>query len=215
MNAQSEAAQAPVLTKFSGAELAALMTIAGTPASLETAERLRVLGADSDGLTKQYGLSGLVARGLAVIEGDEVSTSKEASTLARVTSVADQWLEIGFVAEGVAEGAVIVGGPGGDLMFGAAAAGTYDVVALKAGVPAGNNIAELVFGFLDGAVPSAVGLNFTFNGQTRRVAVKHESASVWRLAQGQAEPGDMLPESEASRDAAFAAVVDGWTVAID
>ncbi len=198
--------------RLSGAELVALVGLVDNPAAEEVGRRLRLDSIEDVGSARRFGVSALVARGLAEVYGASVSSANEATVIATIIATAESFIEVGLVSPTQSEGALFVVGERGSLMFGASAAETYECIALRHDADLGTVLGGMVFAFLDAHDVAAAAVTATRSGMERHVAVRRSDTDSWEVAAG--SPGDsgLLPVVGTTREAALQRVSDAWSI---
>lgn len=191
------------------AELAAITQLADTDAARRTAELLRVTKTTNWQEAIRHGMSSLIARGLADISGEDVSTSAEATVIARVMQVADRWAEIALVSEASSEGALMVSSPRGCILFGASPADTFDAIAIDPARPVGSVVANIAGDFLRRYDTAAAAVT-VYTADEQRHAALRRRGNAWALAEGAFDEEGLMPTAESNEDSGLSAIASLW-----
>lgn len=210
MNTQ-EASVTPV--RLSGAELAALVELVDNDAAREVARRLRLDQLPTPETAVRFGMSALIARGFAVVEGEDVSSAEEATVIATVLGRAESFAEIGLVAETQSEGALLVVSPLGTILFGASSGETYECIAVQPDLDLGTVVAGMVFAFLDNHAEAAGAVTLTSPRGETKVAVRRRPDDDWEVATGSFDDEGKLPVVGSTRAAAHTTLSQMWNAA--
>lgn len=143
-------------------ELVALLALAPSPASTQSAASLRLPDPAGDPVAKRAGLASLVVRDLATIDGGEIHTQGQAGAVAGVLTTATHWVEIGVVRRTSTDAAVLFGVAQGALMITPRGFDVWDVLAITAGT-------DLITAAIDLA---ARGIDVTPQGEPVAVTIK-------------------------------------------
>jgi hypothetical protein len=199
------------LTTF---ELAALVALAPGPAATQSATSLRIPDPATDPQSKRAGLSSLLVRELATIEGTQIRADGLAGAVAGALTTAETWVEVGVARRESADAAVLVGTAKGALMITPRGYDVWNTLAVAQGtdlVEAGVDLAARGVDVTPDGEPVAVTVKVvTLDGST--TASAHRDADgAWHVA---LEPADaegrltVQPDAPADQAAALARVRD-------
>lgn len=173
-----------VALRLSVGELSAIVGIADTDQARTTAEKLKIdeLAANDGAL--RLGLSSLIARGLADIDGESIVTRDEGTPIAKTFANAYGWVEIGLMSANSADGALIVISPDLAILCGAATGETYELVPLDPQVVIGASIAGIVLAFLGERSPAVASVQLSRGAIDKKLSVIHGASGSWELRTG-------------------------------
>lgn len=135
---------------LTGAELAWLLSTAGTGAGTGVAE---TLGIPASKDAADAGYASLAVRGLVEVDGDEVVITPAVAAVAKGLTQPTTLVQIGLAAQGVAEGAVLLGTDHVRFVISPRAAGCYDVAGLDASGDVADPLVAIGQVFLDAHNP--------------------------------------------------------------
>ncbi len=137
MTTQTEAANRPDdgLIELTGPELLVLLSLNEGPAATRTRENLRLPDVPADSALLAAGLSSLVVRRLARVEGEVLAPVGNVVPLTRVLTTATEWVEAAAIADERTNAALLVGAQGGAVVLEPRPFGIWHVRPLQMGDP--------------------------------------------------------------------------------
>ncbi|MBN0038673.1 hypothetical protein JN535_00625 [Cellulosimicrobium cellulans] len=190
MTTQTEAANRPDdgLIELTGPELLVLLSLNEGSAATRTRENLRLPDVPADSPLLAAGLSSLVVRRLARVEGEVLAPVGNVVPLTRVLTTATEWVEAAAIADERTNAALLVGAQGGAVVLEPRPFGIWHVRPLQMGDPlpdAASRFVRAAFAQLPGR-PFGGSIKVVDASGARTAAVRVESDGTWEMTSGAA-----------------------------
>ncbi len=212
MTTQTEAdgRQEDGLIELTGPELLVLLSLNEGPAATRTRENLRLPEVPADSPLLAAGLSSLVVRRLAQVEGDVLAPVGNVRPLTQILTSATEWVEAAAIADQRTNAALLVGAQGGAVVLEPRPFGIWHVRPLRLGDPLPEAAARFVraaFTQLPGR-PFGGSIKVVDASGARTAAVRVDPGERWEMTSGPAgeEPAPSPVEADPTFEVLVSAV---------
>ncbi|MDF2846408.1 MAG: hypothetical protein K0R97_390 [Oerskovia sp.] len=198
------------LIELTSHELLVLLSLNDGPAASATRRELRLQELPEGSPVMAAGVSTLLVRGLATVDGELLQPTGNVLPLTRILTTAEQWVEAATISGGRSNAALLVGALMGAVVIEPRPFGVWHVRPLRLGTDLVQSAATLVrtaFEAADGARPFGGTIKTVDATAATTSNVRIGEDGVWELAAGPV--GSALAPAAVGPDPTFAVLVDG------